>query len=168
MVTMTSALPLSSFRRTAAGGGLQQLFRCDTEPLNCFGNPRPFLREKLLAFALQQPIAGAGSHEHAKASLHLDQLLVDQFLITLQNRERIDPILGRDIAHRRQRIAFFEHAVENHGNDTTPQLSVNWLPVVPFTLHPVFHHPFSYSDIVNYNTMAQASSFLKFFLPPRR
>src|SRR5207248_1705736 len=103
MVAMASALPLSSLRRTAAFGSLQQLFRCDTEPLNRFGNPRPFLREKLLAFALQQPIARAGSDEHAKASLRLDQFLVDQFLITLQNCERIDPIFGRDIAHRRQR-----------------------------------------------------------------
>ena len=54
------------------------------------------LREKLLAFALQEQIARAGIDEHAATSLALDELLVDQLLITLQNRERIDPILGRD------------------------------------------------------------------------
>jgi len=56
----------------------------------------------------------------SKASIPLVvlPLLVDQFLITLQNREWIDPIFGRDIAHRRQWIAFLERAIEYHGDDT--------------------------------------------------
>src|ERR1700720_994010 len=122
-------------------------------------------REKLLAFALLQQIARAGFDEHAETSLRLDQLLVDQFLIALQNRERIDPILGRNIAHGRQRIPFFEHAVEYHGDDTVTKLAVNRLTVIPFTIHSVFHinHCASYSDIVNYNTHAHASLFSFFF-----
>ena len=57
----------------------------------CFG-------EKFLAFALEQQIPRAGFDEHAETALLFDQLLVDQFLIGLQNRERIDPKFGRDIA----------------------------------------------------------------------
>jgi len=97
------------------------------------------LRQKFLAFAFEKKIARAGFDEHPQTALLLDQFLVDQFLIGLQNGKRVDSIFGRDIAHRRQRIAFVEHAVENHGNDTIPKLSINRLPVVPFTLHPVFH-----------------------------
>jgi len=43
------------------------------------------------------------------------------------------------------------------------KLAVNRLTVVPFTMHPVFDHCASYSDIVNYNTSSQASFFLFFF-----
>src|SRR5260370_581689 len=159
---MALAIPLSSLRRGPALCGLQQFFRCNTEPLNRFGDLRPFLREKLLAFALQQQIARAGIDEHAATSPGFDKLLVDQFLIALQNRERIDPIFRRDIAHRRQRIAFVEHAVEYHGDDTIAQLSINRLTVVPFTVHSVFHRA-SYGDILNYYTDSLASLFLFFF-----
>ena len=68
----------------------------------------------------------------------LDQPLIHQLLIALQNRERIDPIFGRDIAHRRQRIAFLEHAVEYHRDDAVAKLAVNRLTVVPLTVHQVF------------------------------
>src|SRR5438477_575119 len=83
---------------------IQQLLRSQAEPLNGRVDPGPFLGEKFLAFALQQQIARAGIDEHAEASPLLDELLVDQLLIGFQNRERIDPILGCDIAHGRQRI----------------------------------------------------------------
>src|SRR4029077_14082741 len=79
-------------------------------------------------------------------------------LIGLQNRERIDPIFGRDIAYRRQWIAFVEHAVENNANDPIAKLSINRLTIVPVIIHPVFHRA-SYSVIVNYNTSPQASFF---------
>ncbi len=98
----------------------------------------PFFGKKLLAFALQQQIARAGIDEHAETSLLLDELLVDQLLIALQDRERIDPIFGRDIAHGRQRIAFLEHAVEYHGDDTVAKLAVDRLTVVPLTIHHGF------------------------------
>jgi len=95
------------------------------------------LRQKLLTFALEQQIARTGSDEHAKTSLHLDQLLVDQLCDTLSERwRRIDPILGRDVPHRRQRIAFFEHAVENHMDATIAKLAINRLTIAPFTTHP--------------------------------
>src|SRR5205823_13698497 len=57
-----------------------------------------------------------------------------------------------------------EDAVENHSDDTIPQLSINRLTVVPFTVHPVFHCPSS-SDIHNYITISRASLFFEIFLP---
>src|SRR5260370_22280804 len=150
-------------------GCIQQLFRCQAQPLNGCVDPWPVLREKLLAFAFEQQIARASFDEHAETALRFDELLADQFLVGLENRERIDPILVRDISHGRQRVAFVEHALENHSDDTIPKLSINRLPIVPFTLHPVFHYPPSCSDIVNYNTTPPASSFFEIFsYLPRR
>src|SRR6266542_4791144 len=164
MQAMMSALLLSSFRqRPARCGGTQQFLRCDTEPLNRCGDPGPVFGKKLLAFGLQEQIARAGFDEHPETSLLLAQLLVAQLLIGLENREWIDPIFGRDIAHRWQRVAFFEHAVEYHMDDTVAKLAVNRLTVVPFTMHPVLHHCASYSVIVNYNTTSHASFYLFFF-----
>src|SRR5437899_227485 len=65
----------------------QQFFRIQAEPLNRCEDPRPLLREKLLALARQQQIVGAGFDEHAEAALLLDELLVDQFLVGLQDRD---------------------------------------------------------------------------------
>ena len=156
-------------------GGIQQFFWSESEPLDGRVDPGPFFSEKLPAFGLQEQIARAGIDEHAKTSLALDQLLVDQPLICLQNRERIDPLFRRDMAHRRQRIAFLEHAVENHGNDTVTQLPVDRLIVVKLMIHPVFRMPLtsdmrgilmrgaSYSVVVNYNTASDASLFLTYF-----
>src|SRR5207244_12094821 len=98
--------------------------------------------------ALQWRIATTSRDALAETMLRLDQLLANQWLIGLENRERLDPLLGRDIAHRGQRIAFLEHAVEYHGDDTVAKLAINWLTVVPFTMHPVFHHCTSYGDLV--------------------
>src|ERR1700682_418248 len=165
---MILALPCILRRRPVFCGSLQQFFRCQAKPLNGGGDPGPLFRKKLLALALEQQIARAGIDEHAETAPALDKLLVDQLLIALQNRERIDPILGGDIAHGGERIAFVEHAVEDHGNDTIAQLAVNWLTVVPLSVHPVFDHCASCSVVVNYNTIPQASFFLNFLRPLRR
>src|SRR6266849_7418682 len=144
MHAMASALLLFGFRRCgirrrpAVCGRIEQFFRLQSEPPNGCIDPGPFFRKKLLAFAPQQQIARARIDEHAATSLTFDQLLVHQLLIALQNREVIDPIFGRDIAHGRQRVAFFEHAVEYHGDDTIAKLTVNWLTVVPLTILSVF------------------------------
>src|SRR5258706_2084516 len=115
---------------------IQQLSQCQSEPLNGCEDPGPVFRKKLLAFALQQQIARARFDEHPETSPLLDKLLVDQLLIALQNRDRIDPIFGRDIAHGRQRIALLEHAVEYHRDDSVAKLAVDRLTVVPLTIHP--------------------------------
>ena len=102
-------------------------------------NPGPSSgSKKLPAFALQQQTARSHIDEHPATSLALNQLLVDQLLIALQNRDRIDPIFGRDIAHGGQRIAFLEHAVEYQGDDAVAKLAVNRLTVVPLAIHSVF------------------------------
>src|SRR6266480_1737077 len=149
IVAMASALLLFRFRSSVVasavtGGriaplrGLHQFFRCDAEQLNGCGNARPLFGKKFLPFAFEQQIPRAGFDEHAEASPGLDQLLAYQLLIGLENGQRIDPKLGRDVAHGGQRIAFVEHAVENHGDDTVAKLAVNWLAIIPL-MHPVFH-----------------------------
>src|SRR5437879_2613619 len=175
MHAMASALLLCSLRRRSAlCASFQQSFRRQAKPLNCCADPGPVFGKKLPAFALQQQIPRADFDEHAETALLLDKLLVDQLLIGLENGERIDAIFGRDIAHGRQRIAFLEDPVEYHDDDTIPKLAVNWLTVVPLTIHPVFKvrgialidHRASYSDIVNYNTSSHASFFSIFLCPP--
>ena len=68
----------------------------------------------------------------------LHQLLVDELLVGLQHGQRIDPALGRDVAHGRQRVAFLEHAVEDHGHDPVAELAVDRLAVVPLSIHHLF------------------------------
>jgi hypothetical protein len=46
----------------------------------------------------------------------------------------IEPELGRDVADRRQRIAFLEHALEDHRDHAIAQLPVDRLAVVPLRL----------------------------------
>src|SRR5260370_1018183 len=147
MTVMASALLLGGIRvgdfrrcgirRRPAGRPVQEFFRLQAEPLNRCVDPGPFFSKKLLPFALQQQTARAGIDEHAEAASALDQPLVHQLLIALQNRERIDPIFGRDIAHGGQRIAFLENAVEYHRDHPVAKLPVNRLTVVPLTVHRV-------------------------------
>src|SRR5262245_2932378 len=101
--------PWSTVLRFAARGRrLQQLGRLEAQPLDRGVDLRPLFRQKLLALALQQQIARACVDEHASSPLLLDELLVDELLIALQHREGIDPVFGRDVAHRREWIALVE------------------------------------------------------------
>ena len=112
-------------------------FGLQAEALNGCVDPGPLFGQKLLPFALQQQFARAGVDEHAETAAALDELLLDQLLVALENRDRIDPILGRHVAHRRQRISFFQDALEDHVHDPVPNLSVNRLPIVPLPFHQV-------------------------------
>src|ERR1700674_3885732 len=155
MTVMASALllvpggiRLGGFRRCGICGrpaarSVQEFWRFQAEPLNGCVDAGPFFSKKLLPFALQQQSARAGIDEHAEAASAFDQPLVDQLLIALQNRERIDPIFGRDIAHGGQRIAFLENAVEYHGDNAVAKLAVNRLTVVPLTVHYGFQIAFA-------------------------
>ena len=142
----SAPLPRHPTRTRLVAAASSSSSRRQAEPLNGRVDPGPLLREEPLAFALQQQTARAGIDEHAAASLALDELLVDQLLIALQDRERIDPVLGRDRAHGRQRIAFLEHAVEDHGDDTVAKLAVDRLTVVPLTIHHAFEERSAGSD----------------------
>src|SRR5262249_50814954 len=103
---------LSRFRWSSTRT-IQQFLRLQAEALDGLLNPGPFFREKFLTLALQQKIPRAVFDEHAETSPLFDQFLVHQFLIPLEDRERIEPVISGDVPHRRQRIAFLEHAVEN-------------------------------------------------------
>src|SRR5258706_16315303 len=69
---------------------VQQLFGRESEPANRCVNPRPVFGQKLLALGLHQQIARAGVDVHPAAPLLLYELLVDQLLVSLQNRDRIE------------------------------------------------------------------------------
>src|SRR2546421_11845697 len=135
MQAMASALLLFLRWRPARCRRIEQFFRCETEPANGCVDPRPMLGKKFLAFAFEQQLVRTGFDEHAETSLFLDNLVVDQFLIRLQNSERINPIFRRDIAHRRQRITFFYYALEYHVDDAIAKLARNQLTILPFTIH---------------------------------
>src|SRR2546426_5006005 len=124
-------------RRGPAFCAVQEFFRFQAEPLNDGVNAWPLFAEKLLPLALQQQLACAGVDEHAEASSVLDKPLVHQLLIALQDRERVDPVFSSDIAHRGQRIAFLENTVEYHRDHPVAKLAVDWLSVIPFTVHQV-------------------------------
>src|SRR5437868_4599555 len=99
---MASALLLGGIRlggfllcvigRRPLGYAIQQFFRRQAEPLNGSVDAGPFFAKKLPPFALQQQTACAGIYEHAAAPPGLHQSLVHELLITLEDRERIDPI----------------------------------------------------------------------------
>src|ERR1700687_5269090 len=127
---------------------IQEFFRLQAKPLDGGLDPRPLFAQELLPLALQQQAARAGIDEHAKAAPGLDQPLVHQFLIALQDRERIDPIFGRDRAYGGQRIAFLKHAVQYHRDHPVAQLAVDRLIVVPLTVH----HVFQYASTMTYLT----------------
>src|SRR5207302_6816978 len=114
---------------------VQQLFGGQAEPANRCVDPRPVLGEQLLALALQQQLARSPIDVHPSAAFLLDELLVGELLIGLQNRDRVEPVLGRNVAHGGERIAFVENGVEDQGHDTIAKLAVDRLAVVPFTFH---------------------------------
>jgi hypothetical protein len=115
--------------------GFKKFFWIQTEPLNRRVHARPMLVQKFLALAFDQQIPRAGFHKHSETAPGLDQIFTDQLLVSFQNRERIDSIFRRDIADRRQRIAFVEHAIENHVHNAIPELTINRLTIVPLTRH---------------------------------
>ena len=98
----------------------------------------PIFGQKFLPFTLQQQFARARIYEHAQPATRFNQAVIHQLLVTLEDRKWIYAIFGRDCAHRRQRIAFFEGSVKNHRDDAVPQLAVNRLTVIPLTVHQVF------------------------------
>src|SRR3954449_7917750 len=116
---------------------VQQLFRRQPQPADRCVDPRPVFGEKLLALGFQQQLARTNIDVHPAAALLLDELLVDELLVGLQDRDRVEPVIGGDVADRGERIAFVEKTVEDQRHDTIAELSVNRLAVVPFAFHSV-------------------------------
>ena len=73
--------------------------------------------------------------EHAPAPLLLDQLLIDELLVSLENSERVETKLGRDSADRGERVTLFEDTLEDHRYHSITQLPVDRLAVVPLRVH---------------------------------
>ena len=78
---------------------------------------------------------GALVDEHAASALLLDQLLIDELLVSLENGQRIETKLGRDSADRGQRVTLFEDTLEDHRHHSITQLPVDRLAVVPLRVH---------------------------------
>src|SRR5438105_8710096 len=137
MQAIASALPFCFAAGTIALDGRQQLFGREPEALNGFADRRPFLVEKSAALGIEQEIADVFPDVHAKPAALLDQLLVNELLIGLEHRERIDPILCRHIPNGRQRIALLEVTLENHRHHPVSEPAIDRLAVVPFAVHCV-------------------------------
>src|ERR1700682_3071824 len=114
---------------------LEELLRRQPQPLNLLPNSRPFLFQKLLALAAQKKFARACVDEHAATAPHLDQFLVDEFLVGSQNRERVESIVSGHGTDRWDGIAFLQQPLQDHGDDTAAKLAIDWLCVVPLAVH---------------------------------
>src|SRR5690606_11446488 len=73
--------------------------------------------------------------KHPETAAFLDEILVDQFLVALHHRERVELVIRSDAAHRRQRIAVLQCSFENHGDHLVSQLPINRLVVIPVRIH---------------------------------
>src|SRR5262245_59588720 len=111
MLAMASTLLLR-----AAWGGLQQLCGLEPESLDRGLNLRPLIRQESFAFSLEEQSPRTRIDEHSPTPSALDELLVDQLLITLEDRERTDTILGGDVANGGKWIALVQHPIEDHGH----------------------------------------------------
>src|SRR5262249_44911231 len=87
------------FRPGVPAAAAEEFINAQTEPLDGFLNLRPFFRNELLALSLQQELARPLNHEHPEPAPCFNQTFVDEFLITLEDRERIHAILRRHAAH---------------------------------------------------------------------
>src|ERR1044071_5422122 len=127
---------MSAFLLSAVGRlGLQQLLRCQAEPANRCVHARPVLGQKLLALRLQQELARAGVDEHAAAATRLDEPLVDEPLVGLEDRDRIQPVLGGDIPHRGGGIALVPEPVQEQRPGGVANVVVGSLACRPFAVH---------------------------------
>src|SRR5437764_11571671 len=92
MHAIVSALLFAGLRSAPFSRAIQQVLWRQSKALNVGLNLRPFFRQEFLPFALQQQVARSRLHEHSQASPALDKIFVDQLLVTLENRERVDAI----------------------------------------------------------------------------
>src|SRR5581483_2122103 len=86
--------------RRGRGSCFEQVGRREPQPLDGRVDLGPFFFEEALPLVLHQRLARPGTHEHPEAAPLLDQLLIDELLVPLEHRERIQPELGSDTADR--------------------------------------------------------------------
>jgi hypothetical protein len=91
----------------------------------------PVFGEELLAFGLEEEVAGSGGDEHAEAAAGFDNALVNELLIALEDGEGVDAVFGGDGADGGKGFSLLKKAVEDHGDDSAAKLAIYRLTVVP-------------------------------------
>src|SRR5690606_25637634 len=124
-----------SAARTLPIRGVEELAGIEPEPLDGRQDLRPFLLDEAVALELQELPARSLGHEHAATTPLLDQPFLDQLLVALEHRERVQAVLGRHVAHGRERVTVGQHAFENHGDDAVAELPVDRQVLAPFGVH---------------------------------
>src|SRR5579871_891734 len=147
-------------------GGAQQVLGLKAQALNAGQDLRPVDVDELLPFAGHQPLAGAFRGEHPKPPPLLDQAVIDESLIGLQHRQRIDPVLRGDVAHGRKRLAVLQEAVQDHRHHHVAELAVDRLGIAPLWIH--MPRPIRVGVIHNYNTMSMGLAAASFGAMTRR
>jgi hypothetical protein len=140
---------ISALLVIGVGCGVEKIVGGEAEALDGGVEMRPVLGEKLLAFGVEQEVAGSGGDEHAKAAAGFDDSLVDQLLIALEDGERVDAVFGGHGADGGKRLTLFEQAVEDHGDDAAAKLAVDRLGVVPLVVHGAL---LGITVVVDYNS----------------
>ena len=131
-------LLVGSVRKIAGGeGGIQKFPGAEPQAMDGGLEVRPFFEEKLLAFGLEEEVAGTGGDEHAAAATAFDDSLVDQLLVAFEDGQGVDAIFSGNGADGGEGFAFGEEAVEDHGDDAASKLAVDWLTVIPLEFHRV-------------------------------
>src|SRR5882672_2281123 len=148
-------LARSGFVAVAVGatlGGFEQVGGAEPKAVDCCQDLRPLIFQELLPFVLHQDPARAFGNEHAPTAPLLDQLLVDQLLVALEDRQRIELVFGRYVAHRRQRIAVLQHTLEDHRDHAIPELPIDRLTVIPVRIHAAAFSVHCAGRLANYCT----------------
>src|SRR5690349_1795625 len=112
-----------------------EFFGCEAKARDGRVDLRPFRLEEVHTLVFHESGAGPFIDEHAPAALLLDQLLIDELLVSLENGERIETKFGRYSADRGERVTLFEDTLEDHRHHSIAQLPVDRLAVVPLRVH---------------------------------
>ena len=89
----------------------KQFLRGESEPVDDRQNLRPLLVQEPFPLSGQQQPSSTFAHVHAPTAAFFDQVFVDQLLIALQHRQRIEPVIGGNRPHRGQWITLLERAL---------------------------------------------------------
>src|SRR4029077_838351 len=104
-----------------------EFFGSEAEPRNGRVDLRPFRLEEVHTLVFHERGASPFIDEHAPSALLLDQLLIDELLVSLENGKRSETKLRRNSADRGQRVTLFEDSLEDHRHHSITQLPIDRL-----------------------------------------